>query len=57
MIANDEERGCGKKDRGLLYVNIAAPAFMDWEKQQKIKKQKNEKEETEVEGIYTVRKK
>jgi hypothetical protein len=29
MIANDGECGCEKRDRGLLYANIAAPAFRD----------------------------
>jgi hypothetical protein len=29
MIANDEECGCEKRDRGLVYINIAAPAFRD----------------------------
>jgi len=48
MIANDEECDCEKRDRGLLYVNIASSAFRDWEKQQEIMKQNRGKEETEV---------
>jgi hypothetical protein len=27
MIANDKECGCEKRDRGRLYVNIAASAY------------------------------
>jgi len=55
MIAKDEECYCEKRGHGLLYVNIAASAFRDWEKQQEIRKQNREKEETEVKEMYTMK--